>query len=84
MINASDDAVIASGEAVDAVLGTKKKPAKGAPNYALAPSGKAANSNSAAYAVADRLTPRKLRLYQKKVKIQGRNNIEISRERVQE
>jgi hypothetical protein len=54
-INASDKSVIASGEAVNSVLGTKDKP--GDMGYALVPNAlsdsSAGNSNSAAYAVAD-------------------------------
>jgi uncharacterized protein RhaS with RHS repeats len=55
-INASDDAVIASGEAVDRALGTKKNPGsvKYAPLTGPQSTSDFANSNSAAYAVADR------------------------------
>lgn len=70
LINASDPSVIASGNAVNAVLGTRDNPASSAPNYDIFPSthdlsnpsGSAgmsttANSNSAAYAVANRANP---------------------------
>lgn len=74
LINASDPAVIASGKAVNAVLGTQDNPAASAPNYSIlpndpytpnpmTPSGNnsavagTANSNSAAYAVANRANP---------------------------
>jgi hypothetical protein len=72
-IDASDPAVIASGEAVDAALGTRDNPGEFAPDYApltedphswenwkTGESGQipgTANSNSAAYAVADGANP---------------------------
>ena len=59
-INATDDAVRAQGNAVDAALGTKGAPADTAPGYSVAPGrGRStqANSNSAAYAVANRANP---------------------------
>ena len=59
LINASDADVIASGEAVDSKLGTQDSPEKNAPYYRITPlkGSNTANSNSAAYAVADRANP---------------------------
>ncbi len=58
-INASDDAVRASGDAIAAALGTKDNP--GDIRYVVVPDKRSGpdrgNSNSAAYAVADRANP---------------------------
>ncbi len=55
-IDASDEAVIASGDAVDQALGTKEDSGsvKYAPLTGPQSTSDFANSNSAAYAVADR------------------------------
>ena len=63
--------MIESGKAVDAVLGTRDNPGEGAPRYSPTPTGKNANSNSAAYAVADRANPNETQAVPNKAKNSG-------------